>query len=347
MLRTHLRANLLLLGLTVLLCSVLYPLVLWGVGQTLFPSNADGSLITAKGPDGKERVVGSRLIAQPFTGDEYIWPRPSAASYNATASGASNYGANNPKLRGRVAQDVGRIVRYRDGRAAADDVEAWFRAGGEDRSKGRARRDLVAEWFADNPTLTKVWAKSSPAVEEYVRKFPGVEAAWRAKNPGQEFTADAAKTEDLVTDHFAGLFAAKHPGRWPCKGTEKKDGKDVDVVRELDEGKGIGSTDIAAVFFDTWLRDNPEKLPDLVPVPADLVMTSGSGLDPHVTLRNALSVYQLDRVAAKRQANRDQVKRLLEERSFAPLGGLVGEPLVNVLEVNLALDEKFPLPPGR
>jgi K+-transporting ATPase ATPase C chain len=337
--RTHLRANLLLLGLTVGFCSVLYPLLLWGVGQTVFPANADGSLVA--GPGG--RTVGSRLIAQPFTGEEYFWPRPSAASYNATASGASNYGANNPKLRGRVAQDVGRIVRFRDGRPAAEDVEAWFRVGGEDKSKARARRDLVAEWFADNPTLAKVWAKSAPAIEEYVRQFPGVEEAWRAKNPGQECTPDTAKTEDLATDHFAGLFVAKFPGKWPCKGTEN--GKDV--VRELDAGGGVGSTDIAAVFFDTWLRDNPEKLPDLVPVPADLVTTSGSGLDPHINLRNALSVYQLDRVAAKRKADRGQVQALLEGRSFAPLGGLAGEPLVNVLEVNLALDEMFPLPPAR
>ena len=58
-------------------------------GQTLFPSQADGSLIV--GPSGK--AIGSRLIAQPFTGDEYFQPRPSAVSYNAAASGASNWGA--------------------------------------------------------------------------------------------------------------------------------------------------------------------------------------------------------------------------------------------------------------
>jgi K+-transporting ATPase ATPase C chain len=68
-----------------LLCSVLYPLALLGVGQALFPAQANGSLVT--GPDGK--VIGSRLIAQNFTADQYFWPRPSAAGENAAASGAS------------------------------------------------------------------------------------------------------------------------------------------------------------------------------------------------------------------------------------------------------------------
>src|SRR5471030_1844512 len=99
----HLRAILWLLGLTLILCSVLYPAVLWSIAQTVFHSQANGSLVM--GADGKP--VGSRLIAQPFTGDEYFQPRPSAVSYNAAASGASNFGANNPKLRGRVAQQLG------------------------------------------------------------------------------------------------------------------------------------------------------------------------------------------------------------------------------------------------
>src|SRR5262245_28612855 len=92
----HLRAHLLLLVGTLLTGAVRYPLVVWAVGQAVFPTNANGNLVA--GPDGK--VVGSSRIAQAFTRDEYFWPRPSAASYNAAAAGASNWGANNPKLRG-------------------------------------------------------------------------------------------------------------------------------------------------------------------------------------------------------------------------------------------------------
>jgi len=83
----HIRANLWLLTLTVLLCSVLYPLVLLGIGQTIFHDKAQGSLLTDK----QGHPIGSKLIAQPFTSDEYFQPRPSAASYNAAASGASNW----------------------------------------------------------------------------------------------------------------------------------------------------------------------------------------------------------------------------------------------------------------
>src|SRR5262249_29842740 len=106
----HLRANLWLLLLTLILCSVLYPLALLGVGQAVSPRQAQGSLI-----DGGDKAVGSRLIAQPFTGDGYFQPRPSAASYNAAASGASNWGPSNYLLRDRVARQLGPIVKYRSG----------------------------------------------------------------------------------------------------------------------------------------------------------------------------------------------------------------------------------------
>jgi K+-transporting ATPase ATPase C chain len=78
-----------------------------------------------------------------------------------------------------------------------------------------------------------------------------------------------------------------------------------------------------------------------------MVMASGSGLDPHITLKNAL--YQLDRVATKwaQDTKRDeaQVRReiegLLRQKAEAPFGGLIGVDLVNVLEVNLALRDHF------
>src|SRR4051812_30127993 len=107
----HLRGNLWLLGLTLVLCSVVYPLALLALGQTVFREQGQGSLVRNKGG----KVIGSRLIAQPFIGDEWFQPRPSAAGYNGSASGASNWGGNNYKLRDRVARQLGPIVRYGKG----------------------------------------------------------------------------------------------------------------------------------------------------------------------------------------------------------------------------------------
>jgi K+-transporting ATPase ATPase C chain len=97
-----------------------------------------------------------------------------------------------------------------------------------------------------------------------------------------------------------------------------------------------------------WRQEHPDA--DLEDVPGDLVTASGSGLDPDITLANAR--YQLDRVAAKwaKDTNREegavrqQIERILEDKAWAPMGGLFGEKLVNVLEVNLELRNRFGSP---
>jgi K+-transporting ATPase ATPase C chain len=72
-------------------------------------------------------------------------------------------------------------------------------------------------------------------------------------------------------------------------------------------------------------------------VPADLVSASGGGMDPHITL--AAAMFQVPRVAQARNLPEDRVKQLVSAHTDSPtLAALGGEPLVNVLEVNLALD---------
>lgn len=110
-------------------------------------------------------------------------------------------------------------------------------------------------------------------------------------------------------------------------------------------------------FFDLWLSDpvNKDKAADLEMVPVDTVTASGSGLDPHITARNALTVYQLNRIAKKRAAPTDsekvkqEIADLVRAKSLTPLSGLIGEPLVNVLELNASLDKhkQFPVPAAR
>jgi K+-transporting ATPase ATPase C chain len=81
-----------------ILCGVVYPLVMTGLGQWLFPYQANGSLIHNQ----RGLVMGSTLLGQPFTQPRYFHPRPSANQYDAANSGGSNYGATNTKLIERV-----------------------------------------------------------------------------------------------------------------------------------------------------------------------------------------------------------------------------------------------------
>lgn len=79
-----------------------------------------------------------------------------------------------------------------------------------------------------------------------------------------------------------------------------------------------------------------------VPVPVDLVTTSGSGLDPHIS--PAAAAFQVPRVARERRASEEQIRSVLATHTLGRQFGFLGEPRVNVLELNLDLDQKFPLP---
>ncbi len=93
---TMIRNAFMLLILLMILTGVIYPLAVTGLSQTIFPYQANGSIITKNG-----KPVGSALIGQQFTDPKYFWGRPSATSaypYNASASSGSNLGPNNLDL---------------------------------------------------------------------------------------------------------------------------------------------------------------------------------------------------------------------------------------------------------
>jgi K+-transporting ATPase ATPase C chain len=190
MLKKNLVTALLFTVLTTVLLGLVYPLVITGLSR-LWPDKANGQLITRNGV-----VVGSRILAQPFSGPAYFHPRPSAAGSNGYAadnSSGSNFGPTNQKLVDRVKADV---------------------------------------------------------------------ATLQSENPGK-------------------------------------------------------------------------------PVPIDLVTTSGSGLDPHITPAGA--EFQVPRVAKARGIYEDELLKLVQAHTEGRQFGFLGEPRVNVLELNLALDDKFPI----
>lgn len=173
---------------TTILLGIIYPLVVTGIAQVLFPKQANGELIEANG-----KVIGSRLIAQAFTGPGYFHPRPSAVSYDPTNSNGSQLGPTNQKLIDRVKGDV-----------AAD--------------------------HAENPSM---------------------------------------------------------------------------------------------------------------PVPIDLVTVSASGLDPDIT--PAAAEFQLARVARERGTTVEQLRSLVARHTDGRQLRVLGEARVNVLELNLELDQRFPV----
>ncbi|MCX6682669.1 MAG: potassium-transporting ATPase subunit KdpC, partial [Methanoregula sp.] len=99
-LRKQLRPAVMIFVLLTLLTGVLYPLVITGVAQLIFPVQANGNFMEHDG-----KVAGSALIGQPFASPKYFWGRPSATSpvpYNASASSGSNLGPANPALKDAV-----------------------------------------------------------------------------------------------------------------------------------------------------------------------------------------------------------------------------------------------------
>jgi K+-transporting ATPase ATPase C chain len=334
----YISKSILLLAVAVAICCIIYPLTLLAVGQAVFPFQANGSLL--KGPDGA--VVGSKLIAQPFTKDEYFQPRPSAASYDASASASSALASSNYALRDRVARTLGTIVNYKTGLKAgkpvAPDVEIWFQ---KDVYSGNPH--IVAQWADAHNSLAQAWVTGDPTHGPYVESWAKAHAAIVAQfikdNPG----TPEPKPADLAVVFFKD-FSAAHPGQFPSAVTKQgADGKPVTTIEPVKEGSDIQST-----FFAMWREDHPDV--ELQDVPGDMVTASGSGLDPHITLQNA--EFQLDRVASKWAANtkrdpaavKKEIEQILHSNASAPFGGLAGEQMVNVLEVNLKLRTQYGAP---
>jgi K+-transporting ATPase ATPase C chain len=223
---------------------LVYPAIITGISQVVFPHQANGSLVTVNG-----KVVGSSLIGQNFSKDEYFHARPSAAGngYDATASGGTNLGPTSAKLlRGTTKMDdkKNEVVDF-------DGINL-----------------RIVHYCLDND----IPYESSIALDQF-------------KNAKGELD-------------------------------------DVKLIKAFNDDK-------APLVFKAK-----------APIPADAVTASGSGLDPHISVANA--EIQAGRVAKARKASVDEVKQLIAQSKSKPDLGFLGEPRVNVLMLNIALDEKFP-----
>jgi potassium-transporting ATPase KdpC subunit len=337
MLRSLQKSLLLMVFAVVLTCGI-YPAILWGIGQGFFPFQANGSIVN--GPDGKP--VGSLLAAQPFTKDEYFWPRPSAASYDATASASSALAVSNYGLRDRVARTLAPVATYsagpKKGQPVAPDVDAWFAA---DQYGGKP--GIVAQWADAHNSLAQAWVSADPThaayIDSWAKAHPEIVADYVKANPA----TPQPKPSDLAVTFFE-HFSKDHPGMFPSAVTHKDaSGKDVTAIEPVKSG-----ADIETTFFLMWREDHPDV--QLQDVPGDYVTASGSGLDPDITLENA--EFQLGRVAGKWAQDlkrdpaqvRQEIESMLQQHTFSPGGGLFGESIVNVLEVNLALRNRYGAP---
>src|ERR1700733_10894414 len=248
-----------LLGSTVVICCLIYPLAVWAIGQTFFPFTANGSMVN--GSDGKP--VGSLLIAQPFTKDEYFWPRPSAASYDGSASASSALAPSNYLLRDRVARMLGPIVTYasgpKKGQLVAPDVEAWFQ---QDRYQSNPH--IVAQWADLHNELAQSWASADPSHAQYITDWAKAHktevADWVKQNPA----TPQPQASDLAIAFFEN-FSKQYPGKFPSAvTTQLPRGKSQTAIEPVKDG-----SDIQANFFDMWREEHAAG--DLQDVPGDMV----------------------------------------------------------------------------
>jgi len=250
-----------------ILTGIIYPLVVWGIGQVAFKYRADGSLITNRG-----QVVGSALIGQNFLDakgnplPQYFQPRPSesgADGYDPAgttcpptatscgASAASNFGPGDPRLVGFI--------------------------------PGLNTVGLDGKPSKHNPFAT-------PADPYCVPTDPQGEPVI-SPTPGQK-------------------YARTRGGRYVC---------DPNTVPQR-----------------TLAYRSLNGLGRAAPVPVDAVTASGSGLDPDVSVANALD--QAPRIARARHLPVSTVRALIEQHTDRRQLGVLGEETVNVVDINLALD---------
>jgi K+-transporting ATPase ATPase C chain len=151
---------------TTILLGLIYPLVVTGLAQVIFPDKANGQLI--RSADGT--LVGSRLLGQPFSSPGYFRGRPSANGYDAGASSGSNLGPTNQKLIDRVKADVERLQAENPGKPVPIDLVTTS-GSGLDPHISPAGAEFQAPRVARERGMTEAEVRSIVAAHTEGRQF--------------------------------------------------------------------------------------------------------------------------------------------------------------------------------
>ena len=164
MIRSQLRPTLVLFALLSVLLGLIYPLVVTGIGQAIFPYQANGSVMQVNG-----QATGSALIGQPFDDPKYFWGRLSATSpfpYNSAASSGSNYGPMNPAYLQAVQARIDALKAADPGNTAPIPVDLVTASG-----SGLDPQISVAAALYQAPRVARIRHMSEDAVRQLVAQY--------------------------------------------------------------------------------------------------------------------------------------------------------------------------------
>ena len=317
--------------LGVIVCGI-YPLIVYGIGQVFFPHQANGSLVKKDGTPTTDdsQAVGSSLIGQPFAARGYFHPRPSAANnsagasysvsggYDATSSGGTNYGP---------LSDI--LINGENVPAPAPATATASQPATLTATQATPEPTTVA---ASQPAATVAATSTAPATQSaMVLGYDGIRlrVIHYCFDNGIAFKLYHVKYDDIT----GALVPAAKKELTPDEKLKfiAADGtvNDVALVDAFPHQDMSGKEAVIAADFATL-------------IPADAVTASGSGLDPHISPANA--ALQAQRVADARKLPKDKVMELVRQHTDGPNLGILGDPGVNVLMLNIALDKLAPLP---
>ena len=200
------------------------------------------------GRDDDGKVIGSRLIAQPFTKDEYFQPRPSAASYNAAASASSSYAAVElpaARPRGRALGPIVEVRRRATRRASSSRPTS---KPGSRRTSIGGNPHIVAQWADAHNSLAQGWVKADPTHAAYVDAWAKAHRRRRSQMDQGQSRHAAAEGHGPRRRLLRELLerASRHV---PLAGDARRERT---ARRRPKSSRSRTGTDIQSIFFDMW-----------------------------------------------------------------------------------------------